>query len=152
MEHVELHDTLGLLLRDKGSEIWHVSSGAKVYDAIALMAEKKIGALLVMDEGKLVGILSERDYARKVTLRGKTTKETVVREIMSSPVIHASPKNTVGECMSVMTDHRIRHIPVVEEGTVVGVLSIGDIVKWIITAQQETITQLHGYITGRYPG
>jgi CBS domain-containing protein len=152
MEHVELHDTLGLLLRDKGSEIWHVSSSAKVYDAIALMADKKIGALLVMDGGRLVGIVSERDYARKVTLRGKTSKETSVREIMSSPVITASPKSTVGECMSTMTDHRIRHIPVVEEGKVVGMLSIGDIVKWIISAQQETISQLHGYITGRYPG
>ena len=149
---MELNDTIGLLLRDKGSQIWHVSSGASVYDAIALMAEKKIGALLVMDEGSLVGILSERDYARKVILKGRFSKQTVVGEIMSSPVIHVSSMNTVGDCMSIMTDHRIRHIPVVDEGKVVGVLSIGDIVKWIITAQQETITQLHGYITGRYPG
>ena len=152
MEHVELHDTIEALLHDKGSDIWRVSTKTLVYDAIALMAEKKIGALLVIDEGKLVGIISERDYARKVSLKGKTSKETTVREIMSSPVIHVTPKETVGEVMSLMTEHRIRHMPVVEEGTVVGVLSIGDIVKWIITAQQETITQLHGYITGRYPG
>ena len=152
MEHAELHDTIGSLLRDKGSEIWRVSTNTLVYDAIALMAEKKIGALLVIDDGNLVGILSERDYARKVTLQGKSSKQTLVREIMSSPVIHVSSMNTVGDCMSIMTDHRIRHIPVVDEGKVVGVLSIGDIVKWIITAQQETITQLHGYITGRYPG
>ena len=149
---MELHDTIGSLLKDKGHQVWSIPPDALVYEAIERMAEKKVGALLVMAEGRLLGIVSERDYARKVTLRGKTSKETTVREIMSSPVIHASPKNTVGECMSVMTDHRIRHIPVVEEGTVVGVLSIGDIVKWIITAQQETITQLHGYITGRYPG
>ena len=149
---MELNDTIGSLLRDKGSEIWRVSTNTLVYDAIALMAEKKIGALLVIDDGNLVGILSERDYARKVTLQGKSSKQTLVREIMSSPVIHVSSMNTVGDCMSIMTDHRIRHIPVVDEGKVVGVLSIGDIVKWIITAQQETITQLHGYITGRYPG
>lgn len=149
---MELNDTIGLLLRDKGSQIWHVSSGTSVYDAIALMAEKKIGALLVMDDGKLVGIISERDYTRKVILKGRASKQTAVEEIMSSPVIYVSPKHTVGECMSVMTDNRIRHIPVVEEDKVMGVLSIGDIVKWIITAQQETITQLHGYITGRYPG
>ena len=152
MEHQELNDTIGLLLRDKGSDIWHVAPDTRVYDAIALMAEKKVGALLVMKEDELVGIISERDYARKVTLKGKTSKDTAVHEIMSSPVIHVSPKHTVGEVMSLMTEHRIRHMPVVEEGSVVGVLSIGDIVKWIITAQQETTTQLHGYITGRYPG
>ena len=149
---MELNDTIELLLRDKGSDIWRVSAKTLVYDAIALMAEKKIGALLVIDDGKLVGILSERDYARKVTLKGKSSRETQVREIMSSPVIHVTSHETVGEVMSLMTEHRIRHMPVVEDGQVVGVLSIGDIVKWIIDAQQATISQLHGYITGQYPG
>jgi len=149
---MELNDPIELLLRDKSPDIWRVSATTLVYDAIVLLAEKKIGALLVIDEGKLVGILSERDYARKVTLKGKSSRETQVREIMSSPVIHVTPKETVGEVMTLMTNHRIRHMPVVDAGQVVGVLSIGDIVKWIISAQQETISQLHGYITGRYPG
>ena len=149
---MELTETIESLLRDKGSEIWRVSTKTLVIDAIALMAEKKIGALLVIDEGKLVGIVSERDYARRVTLKGKPSRETPVREIMSSPVVHVTSKETVGEVMSLMTDHRIRHMPVVDDGKVVGVLSIGDIVKWIIDAQQATITQLHGYITGQYPG
>ena len=149
---MELNDTIESLLRDKGSDIWRVSTKTLVIDAIALMAEKKIGALLVIDEGKLVGIVSERDYARRVVLMGKSSRETLVREIMSSPVIHVTSKETVGEVMSLMTDHRIRHMPVVNDGKVVGVLSIGDIVKWIIDAQQATITQLHGYITGQYPG
>ena len=149
---MELNDTIESLLRDKGSDIWRVSTKTLVIDAIAVMAEKKIGALLVIDEGKLVGIVSERDYARRVTLKGKSSRETPVREIMSSPVVHVTSKETVGEVMSLMTDHRIRHMPVVDDGKVVGVLSIGDIVKWIIDAQQATITQLHGYITGQYPG
>ncbi len=149
---MELNDPIELLLRDKSPDIWRVSATTLVYDAIVLLAEKKIGALLVIDEGKLVGILSERDYARKVILKGKSSRETQVREIMSSPVIHVTPKETVGEVMTLMTNHRIRHMPVVDAGQVVGVLSIGDIVKWIISAQQETISQLHGYITGRYPG
>ena len=149
---MELTDTIESLLCDKGSDIWRVSTKTLVIDAIALMAEKKIGALLVIDEGKLVGIVSERDYARRVTLKGKSSRETPVREIMSSPVVHVTSKETVGEVMSLMTDHRIRHMPVVDDGKVVGVLSIGDIVKWIIDAQQATITQLHGYITGQYPG
>lgn len=149
---MELNDTIEHLLRDKGADIWRVSARTFVYDAIALMAEKKIGALLVIDEGKLVGVLSERDYTRKVALRGKSSRETQVREIMSSPVIHVTSHETVGEVMSLMTEHRIRHIPVVDDGNVVGVLSIGDIVKWIIDAQQATITHLHGYITGQYPG
>jgi len=117
---MELNDTIELLLRDKGDEIWRVSTKTLVYDAIALMAEKKIGALLVIDEGKLVGMLSERDYTRKVTLRGKSSRETLVREIMSSPVIHVSSHETVGEVMSLMTDHRIRHMPVVSGSRLVG--------------------------------
>ena len=149
---MELNDTIELLLRDKGPDVWHVSSQTLVYDAIALMAEKRIGALLVIDDGKAVGIFSERDYTRKVALKGKSSRATEVREIMSSPVVHVTSHETVGEVMSLMTDHRIRHMPVVDDGKVVGVLSIGDIVKWIIDAQQATITHLHGYITGQYPG
>ncbi len=149
---MELNDTIELLLRGKPSDIWHVSTETIVYDAIALMADKRIGALLVIDDNKLVGIVSERDYARKVILQGKSSSETPVREIMSSPVIHVTPQETVGEVMSLMTDHRIRHMPVVDSGKVVGVLSIGDLVKYIIEAQQETISQLQGYITGQYPG
>ena len=149
---MELHDQIGLLLRDKGSQVWHIPPTASVSDAIALMAEKKIGALLVISEGRVVGIVSERDYARKVILKGKSSHDTPVHEIMSSPVVYVTPKHTVGECMSVMTEHRIRHLPVLDEKTVVGVLSIGDIVKWVISAQEETINQLHSYITGRYPG
>lgn len=149
---MELNDTIELLLRDKGSDIWRVSTKTLVYDAIALMAEKRIGALLVIDDGKLVGMLSERDYTRKVALKGKSSRETQVWEIMSSPVVHVTSHETVGEVMTLMTERRIRHMPVVDEGKVVGVLSIGDIVKWIIDAQQETISHLHGYITGRYPG
>jgi CBS domain-containing protein len=149
---MELNDPIALLLREKSSDVWRVSTTTTVYDAIALMAEKKIGALLVIDDGELVGIVSERDYTRKVHLKGRTSRNTHVREIMSSPVIHVTSRETVGEVMSLMTNHRIRHMPVVDNGRVVGVLSIGDIVKWIINAQEETISQLHGYITGRYPG
>lgn len=149
---MELNDTIELLLRDKGSDVWHVSTQTLVYDAIALMAEKRIGALLVIDNGKVEGVFSERDYTRKVTLQGKSSRTTQVREIMSSPVVQVAPHETVGEVMALMTEHRIRHMPVVDNGKVVGVLSIGDIVKWIIDVQREHITHLHGYITGQYPG
>ncbi len=126
-----LNDTIELLLRDKGPDIWHVPTKTLVYDAIVLMAEKKIGALLVIDDGNLVGIVSERDYARRVILKGRASRVTQVWEIMSSPVIHVTSKQTVGEVMNLMTEHRIRHVPVVDNRKVVGVLSIGDIVKWI---------------------
>jgi CBS domain-containing protein len=135
------------ILDAKGSAIYHIEPDASVLDAIKLMAEKKIGALLVMEGEKLVGIVSERDYARKVILRGKSSRETPVREIMTAEVVTTEPLETVEGCMKLMTDRRIRHLPVVEGERVVGVLSIGDLVKEIIAEQEFTIKQLEHYIT-----
>jgi CBS domain-containing protein len=149
---MSLVDTVRSVLKTKGGGVWSLPPEATVYDAIAMMAEKGVGALLVISEGRLAGIMSERDYARKVILQGRSSKGTQLREIMSSPVITVRLDNTVDECMRIVTERHIRHLPVMEGETVVGVVSIGDLVRSIISAQAATIDHLHGYIAGRYPG
>ena len=136
------------ILNQRGKEIWSVRSDQPVLDAIRIMAEKGIGALLVMDGSRLVGVLSERDYARKVILENRSSKNTLVREIMTSDVFTVSPESKVSECMSIMTDNDFRHLPVVQGDEVVGMISIGDLVKVVIQEQQFTIDQLEHYITG----
>jgi CBS domain-containing protein len=136
------------LLDAKGHGVWSVTPETTVYDALVLMAEKNCGALVVLEEGKVVGIFSERDYARKVILKGKASKDTLVSEIMSTQVFFVRPQSSIEECMALMTDKRIRHLPVLEDGKVMGVISIGDVVKAIISEQEFTIKQLEVYITG----
>jgi CBS domain-containing protein len=148
---MKLNDTLRFLLNRKGHDVWSIDPETSVYDALLLMAEKRIGALLVLSEGKPLGLFSERDYARKVVLKGRSSKDTVVKEIMTTPVICVTPEHTVEECMEIMTSKRFRHLPVMEENTLVGLVSIGDLVNWIISAQEATIHQLHNYIAGNYP-
>ncbi len=136
------------ILNQRSKEIWSVRSDQPVLDAIRLMAEKGIGALLVMDGSRLVGVLSERDYARKVILENRSSKNTLVREIMTSDVVTVSPESEISECMSIMTDNDFRHLPVVQGDEVVSMISIGDLVKVVIKEQQFTIDQLEHYITG----
>lgn len=136
------------LLKNKGGEIHSISPHASVLEGVKLLAEKSIGAILVTEGDKLVGIFSERDYARKVVLQGKSSKETPIRHIMTTNVLWVSPRQTNEECMALMTAKRIRHLPVLEDGKIVGILSIGDLVKDIISEQQFTIQQLENYIHG----
>jgi CBS domain-containing protein len=143
-----LNDSIAPMLKRKGGEVFSMRPTSTVYDAVVCMAEKGVGALLFMTDGHLDGIISERDYARKIVLLGRSSKYTLVSEIMSSPVIAVSPRHTIADCMHIITDNRIRHLPVLEHGRVIAVLSIGDLVNWIITDQQETIKHLEAYISG----
>lgn len=139
------------ILDSKGRDVWFVRPDSTIYAALELMAEKNIGAVLVMDNEELVGVFSERDYARKVVLQGKSSRETMVREAMTSPVFAVRPDKSVEGCMALMTEKRIRHLPVMREESVVGVISIGDVVKALISQQQKTIRHLEDYITTGYP-
>ena len=141
--------TVTQLLRTKGHEVLSVSPETSVFEALKVMAEKNVGALLVVEGERLVGVFSERDYARKVILKGKSSRDVPVREIMTSHVLYVRPEQTIDECMALMTDKRVRHLPVLDEQRLVGVISIGDIVKAIIAEQEFTIEQLQNYITGR---
>ncbi|MCP4418206.1 MAG: CBS domain-containing protein [Chloroflexi bacterium] len=136
------------LIERKGNEIWFTSPEDTVYDALLLLAEKNIGALLVIQDGQLVGIVSERDYARKVALQGKTSMQTPVREIMTKNVVTISPQSSVNDAMMLMTHKQFRHLPVIEDDNIIGIISIGDLVKSIIADQAFTINQLEKYITG----
>ncbi|HPC03797.1 MAG TPA: CBS domain-containing protein [Syntrophales bacterium] len=138
------------ILNGKSSEVHSISADATVYEALKLMSEKEIGALVVTEGEKVVGILSERDYARKIILKGKASKDTLVREVMSSHLIQVRPENTVEECMIVMTGKHVRHLPVFEQEKFVGIISIGDVVKSIISRQELLIEQLSNYIAGKY--
>jgi CBS domain-containing protein len=140
------------LLRMKGKNpVWSVTPDETVYHAIEMMSERQVGCLVVLIGGQLAGIVSERDYARKVILKGRSSQETRVREIMSTPALFITPEKTVADAMRIMTNRRVRHLPVLEGDKVVGMLSIGDLVNWVIDSQQQTIKHLHNYIAGNYP-
>jgi CBS domain-containing protein len=145
-------DSVGALLRDKASAIHSITTTATVLNAIALMAERNIGALPVLQGGHLVGMLTERDYTRKVILMGRTSRDTLVGEIMTRDPKTVGPDDTVNDCMEIMTEHRVRHLPVIEDGKLLGILSIGDLVKWIMSAQTATIEHLTRYVWGEQVG
>ena len=149
---IDLNENVRSILAQKSHVVWSISPETTVYDAITIMSEKHIGALVVLSAGRLVGIITERDYARKVILKGRQSRETRVREIMSEPVLFVTPDQTIGKCMYVMASRQIRHLPVLEADRVIGIISMGDLVNWIITVQDDTIRHLHNYITGSYPG
>ncbi len=136
------------LLKKKGYDVWRIAPDASVYDAIHLMAEKGVGALIVMDGQKLVGVISERDYARKIILEGRSSENTKISEIMSAEVITVGPDSRIEECMAMMTERRIRHLPVLDGDELIGVISLGDLVKYIIAEQQFVIEQMERYIAG----
>jgi CBS domain-containing protein len=149
---MDVSGNIGAILSQKSGEIFSTSPDATVYEAIEMMDNKNVGALLVMEGAKLVGMLSERDYTRKVILRGKRSRETKVSEIMSSNLTVTHPQEGVEKCLRLMTDKRIRHLPVLDGEKVVGVISIGDLVKWVISCQSAAIAHLENYIHGGYSG
>jgi CBS domain-containing protein len=149
---MDVTGTVSRILERKGSSsVWSIGPNATVYEAIKLMAQKNVGALFVLEDNRLAGVISERDYTRKVILQGKSSKETSVSEIMTKDLVTADPNDNITECMRVMTERRVRHLPVLEGSKVVGVVSIGDVLKWVISAQDATIDHLEKYITGSYP-
>jgi len=139
---------ISTLLHHKTAVLWSIAPEATVFEAIKLMTEKNIGSLLVMSGGKLAGVFTERDYTRKVALQGKSSKDTRVREIISSQVVSVTPHHSVEDCMKLMTEKRVRHLPVLDGEKVVGLISIGDLVNWIISTQNATIAQMEQYIAG----
>ena len=151
---MEIHGTVYDILHNKAGEIWTTTLDESVYDAIRRMGERNIGALVAVENGEVVGVLSERDYSRKVVLQGRTSRDTRVGDIITRPAITIRSKDGIARCMELMTGNRIRHLPVVDEGRLVGLVSIGDLVSWVMNAQRHTIAQLHGYISGagEYPG
>lgn len=147
---MDVSGTIDAILGQKGSEIFSVAADATVYEAIDLMAGKNVGALLVVQDGHLLGMISERDYTRKVMLRGKRSRETQVREIMSSDLTTVTPREPIENCLRMMTEKRIRHLPVVDGDALRGIVSIGDLVKWVIASQSAAIAHLENYISGGY--
>jgi len=147
---MEFTDSVRSMLDNKGSSVYCITPSHTVYDALEQMSRLSIGALMVLDDEKIVGIISERDYARKIALEGRVSREVRVREIMTSKLVEVSPSDTVDGCMKMLSEHRIRHLPVVEEGKLVGMITSGDLVRWIMSRQSETIAQLEHYISGGY--
>jgi CBS domain-containing protein len=146
-------DTIAAILTRKGAEVWSIGPDATVYDAIEQMADREIGCMPVVDaSGALLGMISERDYARKIILQGRSSRETPVRDVMTSPAVTAAASDTVESCMRVMTDLRVRHLPVLNGGRLAGVVSIGDLVNWIINSHEQAIEHLKTYIASGYPG
>lgn len=149
---MEIFGNVRDILINKGDDVWTTAPQCSVYDAIGLMGEKNLGALVVVEDGEVLGIISERDYSRKVVLQGRTSRDTLVGEIISRPAITVTRADSIETCMKLMTSRRIRHLPVVEDGRLVGLVSMGDLVNWVMQSQRHTIQQLHGYISGEYPG
>lgn len=149
---MEIQGTVRDILQSKGAQVWSTNPESTVYEAIGLMGEKNIGALVVIEGNEVIGVLSERDYSRKVVLQGRTSRDTVVGDILSRPVVTIRSKDTIERCMQLMTDHRIRHLPVLDEDRLSGLISMGDLVRWAMESQKHTILQLQGYISGDYPG
>ncbi|HVY69384.1 MAG TPA: CBS domain-containing protein [Verrucomicrobiae bacterium] len=149
---MEINVSIRSILSQKPSRIHTIRPDSTVFEAIQSMADKNIGALLVLEGNRLLGVISERDYTRKVALKGRSSKETPVREIIATPPVVATPEDSVEDCMKLMTSHRIRHLPVLQDGQLIGVVSIGDLINWLISAQNHAIQQLETYISGQYPG